>query len=89
MRFEWDPEKARSNFLKHGVAFEEAATALGDPLAATASDPDHSIGEYRYVTFGLSENGRLLVVVHTDAESIRIISARGASKQERALYEKG
>jgi len=88
MNIEWDPRKARSNIKKHGVSFEEAATALRDPMAATGADPDHSITEYRYVTFGVSSKGRLLVVSHTEGgETIRIISARKASKGERELYE--
>jgi uncharacterized DUF497 family protein len=90
MKIEWDPRKARSNLRKHRVSFEEAATALSDPMAATGADPDHSITEERYVTFGVSERGRLLVVAHTDEEeTIRIISARIASKGERELYEEG
>ena len=88
MRFEWDPEKARSNLRKHKVSFEEAATALRDPMAATGCDPDHSLGEERFVTFGVSERGRLLVVSHTEENDIlRIISARAASKGERKIYE--
>ena len=88
MKIEWDPKKARLNLRKHRVSFEEAATALSDPMAATGADPDHSITEERYVTFGVSERGRLLVVAHTDEEEIiRIISARIASKGERELYE--
>ena len=88
MNIEWDPRKAESNLRKHGVSFGEAATALSDPLAATGTDPDHSIIEYRYVTFGVSSKGRLLVVSHTEGgETIRIISARKASKGERELYE--
>ena len=75
---------------KHRVTFEEAATALSDPMAVTGSDPDHSISEDRYVTFGLSERDRLLVVAHTeDVETIRIISARVARKGERKIYEEG
>ena len=90
MKIEWDPRKAKSNLRKHKVSFEEAATALGDPMAATGVDPDHSITEERYVTFGVSERDRLLVVAHTDEEeTIRIISARIASKGERELYEEG
>ena len=78
------------NLRKHRVSFEEAATALSDPMAATGADPDHSITEERYITFGVSERGRLLVVAHTDGEeTIRIISARIASKGERELYEEG
>ena len=61
MKIEWDPKKAKSNFEKHGVSFEEAATALSDPMAATGADPDHSLSEERYVTFGVSEKGRLKV----------------------------
>ena len=88
MNIEWDPKKAKSNSRKHGVSFEEAATALSDPMAATGADPDHSITEDRYVTFGLSEKNRLLIVSHTEEkETIRIISARKASKGERELYE--
>ncbi len=90
MKIEWDPKKARSNLQKHEVSFEEAATALSDPMAATGDDPDHSVGEFRYVTFGMSERGRLLVVAHTERDqTIRIISARLASKGERKIYEEG
>jgi len=90
MKIEWDPKKAKLNLRKHRVSFEEAATALSDPMAATGADPDHSITEERYVTFGVSERGRLLVVAHTDEEeTIRIINARIARKGERELYEEG
>ncbi|MFH1146118.1 MAG: BrnT family toxin [Pseudomonadota bacterium] len=90
MKIEWDPIKAKSNLRKHKVSFEEASTALSDPMAATGADPDHSITEDRYVTFGVSKRGRLLVVAHTEeGEIIRIISARMASKGERELYEEG
>jgi uncharacterized DUF497 family protein len=54
MRFEWDPKKAASNLKKHGVTFQEAATVFGNPLAITFQDPDHSDGEERQITFGLS-----------------------------------
>lgn len=88
MKIEWDSNKAKSNLKKHGVSFEEAATALSDPMAATGADPDHSTTEERFITFGISEKGRLLVVSHTEKnETIRIISARKASKGERELYE--
>ena len=90
MKFEWDPKKARLNLRKHKVSFEEATTALSDSMAATGVDPDHSISEDRYITFGVSEGGRLLVVAHTgEGETIRIISARLASKGERKIYEEG
>jgi uncharacterized DUF497 family protein len=72
------------------VLFEEAATVFGDPLALTGYDPDHSEEEERFITMGLSIDGRLLVVSHTDRdERIRIISARVASRAERRDYEDG
>ena len=90
MKIEWDSKKARSNLRKLKVSFEEASTALFDKMSVTGADPDHSIGEFRYVTFGMSSQGRLLVIAHADAgETIRIISARVASKGERKLYEEG
>ncbi|MBU1356383.1 MAG: BrnT family toxin [Candidatus Edwardsbacteria bacterium] len=88
MIFEWDARKAASNIKKHGVAFHEAATAFGDPLAATFSDPDHSREESRFLTIGLSNRGRLLVIAHTDrGDKVRIISARIAAKLEKRYYE--
>ena len=90
MKIEWDPLKGRLNLRKHKVSFEEAATALNDPMTATGADPDHSITEDRYITFGVSKRGRLLVVAHTEEdETIRIISARLVSKGERKIYEEG
>ena len=90
MKIEWQPKKARLNLRKHKVSFEEAATAISDPMAATGADPDHSMMEDRYITFGVSERGRLLVLAHTEEdETIRIISARLASKGERKIYEEG
>lgn len=90
MQFEWDPIKARKNLVKHGVSFDEAASVFHDPLAATGADPDHSEGEERMVTFGVSSAGRLLVVAHTERRNaIRIISARVVTRQERHIYEEG
>lgn len=90
MHFEWDPKKAAANARKHGVSFEEAATVFGDPLAVTFADPDHSIGEHRFLTFGLSNQDRLLVVSHSErAGSLRIIGARRAVRAERKVYEAG
>jgi uncharacterized DUF497 family protein len=90
MEFEWDPEKAAVNEKKHGVTFLETATIFGDPLAITFVDPDHSVNEQRYLTFGLSRFGRLLIVSHTDREGrIRIISARVMTRQEVKIYEEG
>jgi len=88
MEYAWDPEKAEANRRKHGVSFHEAATVFGDPLAITFLDPDHSVDEYRYLTFGLSKVDRLLVVSHADrSDTIRIISARIMTRQERRIYE--
>jgi uncharacterized DUF497 family protein len=90
VRFEWDPQKASHNRRKHGVSFIEASTVFGDVLAATIPDPRHSERELRFVTMGMSAQGRLLVVAHTDEEeTVRIISARAASTQERRRYESG
>ena len=88
MTFEWDPLKAKSNFWKHRVSFEEASTALLDPLSKTDLDPDHSITEHRFITFGISARQRLLVVSYTEAAGvIRLISARLATRREREIYE--
>ena len=88
MEFVWDGRKAAANRKKHGVSFEEACTALRDQLSATGADPDHSKGEARWVTFGVSDSGRLLAVAHTEeGDVIRIISARLATSAERRLYE--
>jgi hypothetical protein len=76
MKCEWDPAKAASNLRKHGVSFEEAATALADDHSVTGADPEHSVGESRFVTFGTSSAGRLLVVSHSeDGDVLRIISS--------------
>ena len=88
LQFEWDPAKAASNLRKHGVAFEEAATAFGDPLSLTIADPLHSEAEDRFVQIGRSQAGRLVVVAHVErGGSIRVISARPATRQERKTYE--
>ena len=90
MHFEWDPAKARKNLHKHGVTFEEASSVFYDPLAVTGADPDHSEGEERMVTFGMSSLGRFLVVAHTErGDAIRVISARVATQHERHIYEEG
>lgn len=87
-RFEWDETKAVSNLRKHGVSFEEAASVFSDALAYTFIDPDHSVGEQRLLSFGLSQFGHLLAVVHCDrGRAIRIISARRATRYERGIYE--
>lgn len=88
--FEWDQHKAKSNMDKHGVSFEEAATAFGDTLSFTIPGSEHSSGEYRFILLGLSSNDRHLVVAHIERDdNIRIISARPASKHELKAYQKG
>ena len=90
LTFEWDPEKARTNAAKHDVAFPEAATVFADLLSITITDPDHSVGEHRLITLGMSHRQRLLVVVHTETgDRIRIISARRATRHEQRSYEQG
>ena len=90
MRFEWNALKATANLRKHGVSFDEAASVFFDPLSATGADPDHSLDERRFVTFGMSSSGQLLVVAHTvHQETVRIITARLATRGERGLYEEG
>jgi uncharacterized DUF497 family protein len=90
MNFEWEEIKAAANLAKHKVSFEEAATVFEDDLSLTGRDPDHSVGEHRYVTFGLSAKKRILLVAHTERSGkIRIISARPATRAERKIYEEG
>jgi uncharacterized DUF497 family protein len=89
LRFEWNPVKATINLRKHGVTFEEAQTAFLDDNALVVDDPEHSADEARFVLLGLSASLRMLVVVHVcrvDRDTIRIISARRATKAERATY---
>ena len=86
--FEWDPEKASENEAKHGVSFPEATTVFGDPLSVTIPDPDHSVGEERFLTIGMSHQQRLLVVVHADRDdAICLINARATTRSERKTYE--
>ena len=90
MKFEWDPAKALLNEHKHGVMFDEASTVFGDVLSVSGRDIAHSLGENRFVTVGMSSQGRVLVVCHTDRRGmIRIISARPAIRKERRIYEEG
>ena len=87
--FEWDDEKAVSNLKKHDISFEEGTTIFNDPLVVTITDPDHSKDEERYISLGISVQGRLLVVVHTERdERMRLISYRKATSAERKNYEK-
>ncbi|MCI0696972.1 BrnT family toxin [candidate division KSB1 bacterium] len=86
--FEWDENKAEENLRKHGVSFDEAETVFDDPLSITISDPDHSIGEERFIDIGESNKRRILVVVYTErGKKTRLISARRATRAERKKYE--
>ena len=88
--FEWDAEKARQNVDKHGISFEEAVTAFGDPLSVTISDPDHSDSEDRRLLMGMSRRSRLVVVAFAErSDRLRIITARLASRREKRKYEEG
>lgn len=88
MEFEWDVAKAENNEKKHGISFLEATAVFGDMLSLTFPDPDHSNEEDRFVTIGISQRQRLLIVSHTDRDSrVRIISARQVTRGERKIYE--
>ena len=90
MQYEWDPPKAVLNLRKHGVSFDEAATVFLDQLAVSGTDPDHSLGESRYITFGMSSLGKLFAVSHNYRPGgVRIISARRVTRFERNMYEEG
>jgi uncharacterized DUF497 family protein len=86
--FEWDQFKSRQNTKKHGISFRESATAFADKLSYTISDPEHPIGECRFLLLGRSSSGNQLVISHTErGDRIRIISVRRATKREREQYE--
>lgn len=91
MNFEWDPGKAAENLRRHGVSFREAMSVFGDPLAQTFADPDHSDAEARDLTFGVTREGRALVVAHCErGRRIRIIiSAREMTRREKRDHEEG
>lgn len=89
--FEWDTRKAAANLRKHGVSFDEAATVFGEPDALDGPDLAHSEREARFLRLGKSLADRVLMLAYTirgsgDAEKIRIISARRASRKEREAY---
>jgi uncharacterized DUF497 family protein len=88
LEFDWDPQKAATNLAKHEVSFEEAATVFSDPLGRIVADPRHSSEEDRFVLLGLSRGQRLLAVMYVErAGTIRIISARRATRSERRNNE--
>lgn len=90
LKFEWDRRKETANRKKHGLSFSEAKTAFFDENARVIADPDHSDEEDRFILLGLSSQLRLLVVCHCyreDEDTIRIISARKATRSEQRAYE--
>jgi len=91
VKLEWDGDKAASNVTKHGVTFDEASTVFGDPLAVIFDDEEHSLDEIREIIIGHSILERLLLVSFTERgeDTVRIISARKATKRERRDYEQG
>jgi uncharacterized DUF497 family protein len=89
IQFEWDPSKDEANIKKHHISFDEAKTAFYDPHARIINDPEHSDTEDRFILLGISQNLNLLIVCHcyrSKDETIRIISARKASKSESSNY---
>lgn len=89
LQFEWDQAKAKANFKKHGISFDEGETVFDDPLSVTIPDSEHSLDEPRFIDIGISIKERILVVVYTERKSkIRLISCRKATAWERAMYEK-
>lgn len=88
--FEWDEVKAKANFKKHKVSFEEGKTIFNDPFLFTFPDDKHSENEERYINIGFSVNGRVLILTHTERQGIiRIVSCRKATHCERSFYEEG
>jgi uncharacterized protein len=93
--FDWDPAKAATNQVRHGVAFRSAMTVFLDPLARSRLDDDNSDAETRWVTLGETRDGLLLVVVHTYVEMapdrvyVRIIWARRPTRHEARQYREG
>lgn len=87
-KFEWDAAKAAANAAKHDVSFDEATESFGDPFSLHMADPDHSVGEQRFLVLGISRRRRLLVVSYAErGDRTRIISARLATRSERRRYE--
>ena len=88
--FEWDAVKAKTKLRKHKVSFEEGKTIFNDPFLFTFLDDKHPANEERSINIGLSGNGRVLVLTHTERQGkIRIISCRKATPHERSFYEEG
>ena len=93
--FEWDDDKAISNFRKHRVNFKDIMQIFYDPMLMTRYDDEHSDFEERWLSLGKHRDGRVIVAIHTFTEItettalIRLISAITASKRERQQYEQG
>jgi uncharacterized DUF497 family protein len=90
IEFEWNSAKARSNLKKHGISFEEAQSVFYDEFARQFDDDDHSVEEERFIMLGMSIKSRILVVCHcerSNANVIRIISARKATSKEHSFYQ--
>ena len=93
--FEWDENKAKENFKKHEIGFEEAKTIFNDPFLVNFPDEEHSENEERLISIGTSSTSKVLLAVHTEREQdeenviIRIISCRKATASERRTYEEG
>jgi hypothetical protein len=92
MKFSWDEEKNKQNYIKHGIWFEEAQTVWADPLSVEFLDPEHSQEEDRFLRIDQSTKERLLIIVfceRMEGKVIRIISARKTTKKEKKEYEEG
>ena len=89
IEFEWDDDKNKINSKKHGISFEDAKSVFFDDDAILFEDPDHSIGEERFLIIGFSKIKKICIVSHCYREKnsiIRIISAREATKSEKNEY---
>jgi uncharacterized DUF497 family protein len=90
---EWDPEKARINFKKHGISFEFASSVFFDPRAVTIFDDEHGEDEERWITMGIAKNGQSILLCHLfkqetkESCTIRIFSARKTTKSEAKIYK--
>lgn len=92
IKFEWDKNKNEINKAKHGLSFEEAREVFEDDNAILFDDPDHSVGEERFLIIGMVKSSKICIVSHCYKDSnnvIRIISAREATKNERKIYQEG
>ena len=92
LSFEWDENKNDINKQKHGISFETASEVFYDNNAILFDDPDHSIGEERFLIIGSTFSSKLCIVSHCYRDSdniIRLISAREATKKEKAIYQRG